>query len=261
MNPYIGRKKLPFQGSAFGFGKASMSILIALNFLAVASRASHPVYQNARAGMKLVAAKPAAARASKLPKVSQSSFAKLAQLQIRNANTRQTLSVRLYDPSGQIDERAARRLDTLLCDSRDREHELTTTLDRRLLQLVFRAAYHFSSEQVEVISAYRQAGRKREGLHALGRAIDFKLSGVKSPILAAYLRTIPRVGVGIYTHPKTQFVHLDVRDQSFHWLDASPPGRHWREQNIGSKALILLDAKYLRSNDWPEGLIAPVQAR
>jgi len=235
--------------------------LIAIGIFTIASRASQSASHNARPGMKSAASKPPAARASKIPDVSQSSFAKLAQLQIRNANTRQMLAVRLYDPSGQIDERAARGLDALLSDTRDREHELTTTLDRRLLQLVFRAAYHFSTEQVDVVSAYRQAGRRREGLHAQGRAIDFKLSGVKPPLLAAYLRTIPRVGVGIYTHPKTQFVHLDVRDQSFHWLDASPPGRHWREQNIGSKALKALDAKYSRSNDWPEGLVPPIHAR
>ena len=190
-----------------------------------------------------------------------SSFAKLPPLSLTNINTRKTVALRLYDSSGTVDEQVALKLDSLLCDARDHDDIQTRTIDRRLLQLVFRAAYHFSSDKVEVVSAYRKAFRKREGMHAQGRAIDFRLSGVAAPTLAAYLRTIPRVGVGIYTHPKTQFVHLDVRDQSFHWLDASPPRRRWREMNIGSKALIALDAKYSRKDDWPEGTTPPAVRR
>ncbi len=193
--------------------------------------------------------KPGAAR--------ESVFAKLSPLSFTNINTRKTVSLRLYDSLGVVDEQEAQKLDLLLCDARDHDNIQTRTIDRRLLQLVFRAAYHFSSGKVEVVSAYRKAIHKREGMHAQGRAMDFKLAGVAAPTLAAYLRTIPRVGVGIYTHPKTQFVHLDVRDQSFHWLDASPPGRHWREMNIGSKALIALDARYSRKDDWPEGTSPP----
>jgi hypothetical protein len=72
--------------------------------------------------------------------------------------------------------------------------------------------------------------------------------------LASYLRTLPRVGVGIYTHPKTQFVHLDSRQRSFHWIDASPPGRTWRERSLGGRALAANDARYTRASDWPEGV-------
>jgi len=70
---------------------------------------------------------------------------------------------------------------------------------------------------------------------------------------------MPRVGVGIYTHPKTQFVHLDVREHSFHWLDASPPRRHWRERNISGKGLDALDSKYTPKDDWPEGFDPPAR--
>ena len=31
------------------------------------------------------------------------------------------------------------------------------------------------------------------------------------------------MGVGVYTNPLTQYVHLDVRERSYHWIDASPP--------------------------------------
>jgi len=83
------------------------------------------------------------------------------------------------------------------------------------------------------------------------------MSGVKPEALASYLRKQPRVGVGIYTHRRTRFVHLDVRDNSYHWLDASPPGRNWRGQAIGGRSLPQLDASYQRAGDWPEGLNAP----
>ncbi len=192
------------------------------------------------------------------PEERSAPFAKLPAVSITNINSRRVVSIKLYTASGQLDEQAVRRLDSLLCDAHDPDDVQTHTMDRRLLQLVFRAAYHFGTDHVEVVSAYRKAVRKHEGVHAQGRAIDFRLSNVMAPTLAAYLRTMPRVGVGIYTHPKTQFVHLDVREHSFHWLDASPPRRHWREKNIGSKALTALDAKYKRADDWPEGVQPPV---
>ena len=95
-------------------------------------------------------------------------------------------------------------------------------LAARLEQLVVKAAHHFGDAHVLVVSGWRE----RAGRHTSGEALDFKLQGVAAAQLAAYLRGLPRVGVGIYTHPKTQYVHLDVRDASYHWLDALAPRRH-----------------------------------
>jgi len=184
-------------------------------------------------------------------------YAALPALEIYFVNTRRSEKVRLYDAFGQVDEGAARKLDELLGDARDRKSYETTRLDRRTLQLLFRAAYHFKAERVEVVSAYRKPGRKREGYHGKGQAIDFRLDGVPAATLASYLRTLPRAGVGIYTHPRTQFVHLDSRNVSFHWLDGSPPGRTWRERSLGGKGLPAQDAVYTRRVDWPEGLPVP----
>jgi uncharacterized protein YcbK (DUF882 family) len=189
------------------------------------------------------------ATTSKDPAASRSAFARLAPIRIFNINTRQHVTARLYDSAGRIDEAVAKQLDALMCDSRDRHHVRTTSINRRALQLVYRAAYHFQVQQVQVVSAYRQSKRHPQGGHAQGRAIDFRLVGVNASVLAAYLRTIPRLGVGVYTHPKTRFVHLDV--------DASPPRRHWRERNISTKTLAALDAQYSPSWDWPEGLSPP----
>jgi uncharacterized protein YcbK (DUF882 family) len=116
---------------------------------------------------------------------------------------------------------------------------------------LFKAAYHFRHYEVEVVSAYRKPGRRREGPHGLGAAIDFRLRGVSATELARYLRELPRTGVGVYTHPKTQYVHLDSREHSFHWLDASPPRRHWRERSLGGRGLDARDAAYVPETDLP----------
>jgi uncharacterized protein YcbK (DUF882 family) len=202
---------------------------------------------------RAAATKPAPstlALAAKVPPVA-SRFAQLPALHVENQTTHESRELKLYDGSGQLDESAATQLDELLCDARRPKQRDTTRLNRRTLQLLFKAAYHFDAYEVEVVSAYRKPGRRREGPHGNGDAIDFRLGGVKAWALAAYLRQLPRTGVGVYTHPKTQYVHLDSREHSFHWLDASPPGRHWREKSIGSPHLEKLDALFSPAADWP----------
>ena len=178
-------------------------------------------------------------------------------LRITHLNTQRSETIALYDEQLHVDACAAARLDVLLCDARDPDEVHTTLLERRTLQLLYRAAYHFGVKEVQVVSAYRRRGRRREGLHAQGRAIDFKLPGVPAATLASYLRTLPRVGVGVYTHPKTQYVHLDDRSTSYHWMDASPPGRSWRERTLRSPSAAVRDAAYSAEDDLPEGAQLP----
>ena len=185
------------------------------------------------------------------PEPPPSRYSLLPALHVENQTTHETIDVKLYDAFGNIDEVAATRLDRVLCDGRDPKHPLTTRINRRTLQLLFKAAYHFGLYEVEVVSAYRKPGRQREGFHGKGDAIDFRLRGLDAPLLAAYLRDLPRAGVGVYTHPKTRYVHLDSRDASFHWLDASPPGRRWREKSIGAPDLAARDSSYAPAMDLP----------
>jgi hypothetical protein len=94
----------------------------------------------------------------------------------------------------------------------------------RLLDLVYRAMRHFNAPLVHVVSGYRpdRAGSR----HTQGRAIDMVLPGVTNEELADYVRTYGFVGVGIY--PKSGFVHLDVRDTSYFWVDDSLPDERSR---------------------------------
>lgn len=246
--------------------RALLVTLISLGVAALAGSARRVVAESARPAvaahavprtpaLELAPPRPALEPAAPVP--IDPRFASLRALSVLNINSGQAAEIKLYDSSGHLDESAADKLDALLCDARDPEHHETAPIDRRLLQLMYRSAYHFRAREVVVISAYRKPGRHREGLHAIGRAIDFRLRKVPAAALAAYLRTLPRVGVGVYTHPRTQFVHLDVREQSYHWLDGSPPGRSWREQSIGDRSIPRRDLRYRPADDWPEGTEPP----
>jgi hypothetical protein len=103
----------------------------------------------------------------------------------------------------------------------------------RLLDLVYRTMLHFQAPLVHVVSGYRpdRAGSR----HTQGRAIDMVIPGVTNEELAAHVRTLGFVGVGIY--PNSGFVHLDVRERSFFWVDTSLPGERSRmSAHLGTQA-------------------------
>jgi uncharacterized protein YcbK (DUF882 family) len=171
----------------------------------------------------------------------------LSPLAVRNLNTASEATVRLYSDEGDLDPVA---LDAFLEVAGDGDGP--APLLSRVVQLAVKAAYHFKAQRIDIISAYRAKRRgKRNGYHAMGAAIDFQLPGIAARTLAAFLRTIPRAGVGVYTHPRTQFVHLDVRDRSFHWLDASPPGVTWQEAMLSDPGRDARDASYTEEGDLP----------
>lgn len=90
----------------------------------------------------------------------------------------------------------------------------------RLLDLIYQAVRHFGVPYVTVVSGIR---RDRKGSrHSHGLAADIVLPGVDDEALAAFFR--PKGFVGVGTYPRGGFVHIDVREQSFFWVDRSPPG-------------------------------------
>lgn len=168
--------------------------------------------------------------------------AHLAGIEVGRTRSPETAVVRLYRGDGDIDPEARATFERIAA-SEDEAHPLAA----RLEQLAFKAAYHFTNAAIIVVSAWRaNAGR-----HGTAEALDFRLRGVAARTLAAYLRTLPRAGVGVYTNRRTQFVHLDVRDTSFHWLDASPPGAKWHEAQIGDRTCVKRDASWTPEMDLP----------
>ncbi len=109
----------------------------------------------------------------------------------------------------------------------------------RLLDLVYRTARHFHRTRVELVSGYRPD--RWGSRHTHGRAIDMRIPGVPIRRLAAYARTLGFVGVGLY--PRSHFVHLDVRAQSYFWVDWSRPGHRNRPHRMLASYGFREDAK------------------
>jgi hypothetical protein len=167
---------------------------------------------------------------------------RLGPIQITSMATGRSESVRLYGPDGELDDVARTQLEEVV--ARDGEPH---ALEPRLERLLVKAAHHFGDKRVLVVSGWRE----HAGRHTTGEALDFKLQGVLAGALASYLRSIPRVGVGIYTHPRTQYVHLDVREPSYHWMDGSPPGVTWRERQLRDPGQVKRDASWTPDSDLP----------
>ena len=178
--------------------------------------------------------------------------ASLSPIAVLNRNTNARGAIRLYDAHGVLDRGEARAFMRIAGSTRSEPDDAgddDERLDLRVVQLAIRAAHHFGGASIAIISATRAGAR---GKHGTGEALDFALDGVKAPVLAAYLRGTPRAGVGIYTHPRTQYVHLDVREHSYHWIDGSPPGVTWREQLLSDPKQEKRDASWSASMDLPE---------
>jgi uncharacterized protein YcbK (DUF882 family) len=179
--------------------------------------------------------------------------AQLPAIDVKNRNTNARAQLRLYANDGELDSVSLHRFMRIaasVADLQDRSDGAPAEpLDPRLVQLVVRASYHFGNAPITIVSATRKGAH---GKHGSGDALDFQLEGVRASTLAAYVRTYPRAGVGIYTHPKTQYVHVDVRDRSYHWLDGSPPGVTWRERLLPDRTQAKRDDSYVAAMDLPE---------
>jgi hypothetical protein len=205
--------------------------------------ASPRVFTTARGTLVM----PVAAPARTEPAGGASSWATgLGAVVVWNRNTEARETIRLYREDGMLDAGAAR---TFMRVAASRYDAVPGVLSTRLVRLVFRASYHFGGATVAIVSGTR---RGANGRHGTGEALDFSLEGVSAGALASYLQKTPRAGVGIYVHPKTQYVHLDVRDRSYHWVDASPPGVTWRERLLPDPTQADRDASYSAAADLPE---------
>lgn len=92
----------------------------------------------------------------------------------------------------------------------------------RLLDVAYALQTHFGAGEIRFLSGFRNP-KKLGSNHGYGRAIDLVVPGASDEDVAAFVRAKGFVGVGIY--PTSGFVHVDVRDRSFFWVDRSGPGK------------------------------------
>lgn len=108
----------------------------------------------------------------------------------------------------------------------------------RTLDLVYAATLHFGAPYVTLISGVRKdRGGSR---HSHGLAADIVLPGVEDEELAAFFRAQGFCGVG--TYPRSGFVHIDTRDQSYFWIDSSKPNQRGRVVQVRKDESAAADA-------------------
>jgi hypothetical protein len=100
-------------------------------------------------------------------------------------------------------------------------------IDSRLVERLELAVDHFRKEgqpaRVVLISGYRP--KSSGSYHGAGRALDFRIEGVRNEALVSYCKTLGDTGCGYY--PNGVFVHMDVRDPGaghVAWVDTSRSG-------------------------------------
>lgn len=99
-------------------------------------------------------------------------------------------------------------------------------VDTRLVERIQAVVDHFAKHgptKLSIISGYRPTSVG--SMHSSGRAIDFRMEGVKNEDVVAFCKTLGDTGCGFY--PNSSFVHIDVRDPGaghVAWIDASGPG-------------------------------------
>lgn len=135
------------------------------------------------------------------------------------------VSIRPSPATGEFSELAVSDAAAAL---RHRDSGETMAVHPRLVEILYRAVKFFRAPYVWVVSGFRPT--RATSRHAQGRAIDIILPGVPNARLAKFLRKQGFVGVGVY--PVSGFVHLDVRAQSYFWVDASAPGEAQRARPV-----------------------------
>ncbi|PNQ68170.1 hypothetical protein C1141_07560 [Vibrio agarivorans] len=137
-------------------------------------------------------------------------------LAIHSLNTGESLKSCYFDGLNYVDEEL-KRLDYLCRDHRKNE---VYPLDRRLFDQICQIQELVGSKsEVVVISGYRSpstnarlrknsSGVAKKSMHMEGRAIDFRLDGVKLSAVRDAALSLKAGGVGYY--PSSNFVHIDT---------------------------------------------------
>jgi len=138
------------------------------------------------------------------------------RLSFYHTHTRSELDIIYFDGDGYVPA-ALDRINLYLRDFRTRD---THPIDPGLLDILFEARTIIGTNQrFEVISGYRSPttnemlrkntdGVAKSSLHMQGRAIDVRLTNVRTSKLRRAALDLGRGGVGYY--PQSDFIHLDT---------------------------------------------------
>lgn len=148
-------------------------------------------------------------------------------LVVYSLNTRDKIAMRAAGDRGGF---ATRDLDKLSHVLREPSSGNQHPIDPALVDLIYKIQTHFHAQEIRVVSCYRTPHGANASNHGRGRAIDIIVPGATDLEVAQFAREQGFVGVGLY--PTSGFVHVDVRQRSYFWLDSSAPGHRNRERGV-----------------------------
>jgi uncharacterized protein YcbK (DUF882 family) len=153
-----------------------------------------------------------------------------AKLALAALNTQERVELTALGARGGFSARDLDRAAHLLREpASGNEHPI----EPRVLDVLYRIQTHFGAQEIRIISGYRTPAAiasSHGSNHGRGRAIDIVVPGATDDDVAKLAREMGFMGVGIY--PVSGFVHVDVRDRSYFWIDASGPGGRNRERGV-----------------------------
>jgi uncharacterized protein YcbK (DUF882 family) len=129
-------------------------------------------------------------------------------------NANETIEVVGDRGSGDLEEasyRAVRRL------FRCRRSNAEYPIDPRLIEILSNLAQR-TGQKIVLVSGYRSPGfATPTSYHIRGMAADIRIPGMTALMVRDMARAMGVHGIGYY--PRSQFVHVDVRDEPFFWTD------------------------------------------
>lgn len=149
-------------------------------------------------------------------------------ISLSNINTRERYKLVRMVSDGKLTADGREKLTRLLRDTR---HKKQKKVPDRLLWEIYNAAQHFD-RPVVIVSGYRSKDRKTSR-HSHGHAADFRLEGIDPKAVWEHCQSRKKLGCGYY--PKSGFVHFDVRDKDYTWIDNGGGPREHRAVAEGGR--------------------------
>jgi uncharacterized protein YcbK (DUF882 family) len=133
----------------------------------------------------------------------------------------ETLDIHLYNADGSFNEAA---LDEAYHFWRCRRTGTEKPIDPRLFELLS-LIYDRFQRPIELVSGFRNQDHM-SSYHFHGTASDVRIPGVSDEELQSFVSTLDEGSMGLGRYPRAGFIHVDVRPQSFRWIDRSPPSEY-----------------------------------
>jgi len=133
---------------------------------------------------------------------------------IEAANAAEQIEVGFDLGSGDLDPASYRAVKRLF---RCRRTGAESPVDPRLLELLWQIGRR-TGEKIILISGFRTPPYAAPAsYHTRGMAADIRVPGLTALMVRDVARAVGARGIGYY--PRSQFVHVDVRDEPFFWTD------------------------------------------